>query len=190
MSLVSHKKWSIERQSLPRPRRTIEFDWVETPDIKRRVSIYIRGGSPPLKGLKPTTRSPFWPPVLSYIANHRTGGRSFAHTTTIETSILDPRLRNSREPGGVGDEDRTRVLDAFDHPSPAVVIWCQFFAIKWKTGGFGMGKKTEGRRARGRSAEYFADNEEETGRDTLSWKLFSWSGLHHRNLPITSISCH
>lgn len=35
-------------------------------------------------------------PVLSYIANHRTGGRPFAHfAETIETPILDLRLRNS-----------------------------------------------------------------------------------------------
>lgn len=86
-----------------RPRRTIE-----STGSRRRILrgayrfIHIRGSSPPLKGLKPTTRSPFWPPVLSYIANHRTGGRPFAHTTTgatIESSILDPRLRNSRAPG-------------------------------------------------------------------------------------------
>lgn len=35
-------------------------------------------------------------PALSYIANHRTGGRPFAHfAETIETPILDLRLRNS-----------------------------------------------------------------------------------------------
>lgn len=179
MSLVSHKKWSIERQPPPRPRRTIEFDWVAAPDIKRRVSIY-ESGSVPLKGLKPTTWSPFWPPVLSNIANHRTGGRPFAHTIgrPIESPILDPRLRNSRELRGVDDEDRTRVLDAFDHPSPAVVIWCQFFAIKWKTGGFGMGEKIGG-----------THSERRRGIDTLLRKLFSWSGLRYRNSSITSIIC-
>jgi len=45
---------------------------------------------------------------------------------------------------GVDDEDRARVLNAFDHPSLMVVIWCQFFAIKWKTDGFEMGRNPKG----------------------------------------------
>lgn len=47
--------------------------------ILRSAYRFIRAISPPLKGLKLTT--PFWPPFLSYIANHRTRGHPFAHTT-------------------------------------------------------------------------------------------------------------
>lgn len=172
MSLVSHKKWSIERQPPPRPRRTIEFDCVETPDIKRRVSIY-KSDFPAIKRPK-TYDSAFLLTSLLILHCQPSNRRTFIRShdrETIESPILDPRLRNSREPEGVDDEDGTRVLDAFDHPSPAVVIWCQFFAIKWKTGGFRMGKKIEGTRW-GRSAGYFVDigNEEETRRDILSRK--------------------
>jgi len=77
MSLVSHKKWSIERQPPPRPRRTIELDWVEVPDIKSRVSIY-KSGSPPLKGLKPDSLSLLTSRLILHCqpSNRRTSIRS------------------------------------------------------------------------------------------------------------------
>lgn len=151
--LVSHKKWSIVRQPPSRPWRTIESDWVERPRILRGVSIYKRAVPRPLKGLNSLRVRSLFSVTRRLIlhcqpSNRRTSIRSHDQET-IESSILRSEIKKftaktreekegarerETEEGSTRRGDRTWILDAFDHPSPTVVIWCQFFAIKWKTG--------------------------------------------------------
>lgn len=85
---------------------------------------------------------------------------------------------------GQRERSYARVLDTFDHPSSMLVIWCQFFAIKWKTNGFGMREKPEGERS-GRSAGYSVDI---TNREGWGETLFRESCLVKAD-SVTKFTC-